>query len=103
MILNVGWIFQLKHIYLFEFLICLNRANFSGKSMVLNTKEAPKLVSLGDLRGKTDINFDRASGPFFLLAIYTCRFPKSHLLLITNKCARIKHKQKTNTLMSLLL
>ena len=44
MILNVGWIFQVKRVYLFESLICLNSANFSGKSMVLSTKEAPKLA-----------------------------------------------------------
>ena len=46
-IVGVRWIFQLKRVYLFESLIWLNIANFPGKSMVLSTKEAPKLAGAG--------------------------------------------------------
>ena len=46
-ILSVGWIFQLKRVYLFESLIWLNSANLPGKSTVLSTKEAPKPASAG--------------------------------------------------------
>ena len=46
-ILNVGWIFQVKRVYLFESLIWLNSANCPGKSIVLSTKEAPKPAGLG--------------------------------------------------------
>ena len=47
MILSVGWIFQLRLVYLFESMIWLNSANFLVKTMVLRNKEAPKPDSTG--------------------------------------------------------
>ena len=51
-ILNVGRIFQVKRVYLYEPLVRLNSANFLSQCIVLRTKEAPKPAGfLSDAEG----------------------------------------------------
>ena len=80
MILGVSWIFHVQRIYLFEFGICLNGAQFLGKNMVLSTKEAPKPASSGGFDWEKKINC--ASGPSFLLALPHVLLPSPGFILV---------------------
>ena len=52
MILRVGWIFGPKTSTFLNSIFSVNSANFPGQSMVLSTKEAPKLAGLGEFEWK---------------------------------------------------
>ena len=92
MILSVSWIFGSWGFYLLKLAIS---ANFPGKSMLLSTKEAQKLVGLRDLRGKTDRKFPSRM-------LFGCSFSSPSYLLVVNAQGSSINMQ-TSTSMPLLL